>query len=158
LPVKARNYTWIRLWGTAHCVPRLHFQLGSLQWTELGPQNTPLPGAARVLSTVISFQGNGTLQNHLMPRMSKRNNHIEEAIALLIRNQASFVQNQASFLSQMVEMNRVNAERFERIEKRLDRIESILVHLAQILEGLPEAIRHLPEAIRQKIGFKPSTL
>jgi hypothetical protein len=84
-----------------------------------------------------------------------RNNHLEEAIALLIQNQASFnqtqasfIQNQASFVSQMAEMNRVNSERFARIEEELARIRTILLRHEQILQGLPEAIR-------EKIGFKP---
>lgn len=70
-----------------------------------------------------------------------KNNRLEEAIAILI-------QNQASFLARVSEMDRVNTERFARIEERLSRIEAILLRHEQILQALPEAIR-------QKIGFKP---
>ncbi len=78
-----------------------------------------------------------------------RNNHLEEAVALLIQNQASFVSNQASFLSQMMELNRISSERFARIEDELANIRAILLRHEQILQGLPETIR-------EKIGFKPA--
>ena len=55
---------------------------------------------------------------------------LQQAAALLLRNQAQFV-------SQMVESER----RFANIERKLDLIERILYDL--------------PEAVRQKIGFKP---
>ncbi len=63
-----------------------------------------------------------------------KNNRLEEAIAILI-------QNQASFLARVSEMDRVNTERFARIEERLSRIEAILLRHEQILQALPEAIR-----------------
>ena len=56
--------------------------------------------------------------------------NLQEAVALLLHNQAQFV-------SQMVESER----RFANIEQKLDLIERILYDL--------------PEAVRQKIGFKP---
>jgi len=62
------------------------------------------------------------------PNGTKTN--LQEAMALLLHNQAQFV-------SQMVESER----RFANIERKLDRIERILYDL--------------PEAVRQKIGFKP---
>ncbi len=71
-----------------------------------------------------------------------RNNHLEEAVAILI-------QNQPSFLSQMMEMNRISSERFARIEEELANIRAILLRHEQILQGLPETIR-------EKIGFKPA--
>ena len=77
-----------------------------------------------------------------------RNNHLEEALALLIQNQASLLSNQTSFLSQMAEMNRLNSERFARIEEELANIRAILLRHEQILQSLPETIR-------EKIGFKP---
>jgi hypothetical protein len=79
-----------------------------------------------------------------------RNNHLEEAVALLI-------QNQASFLSQMMEMNRLSSERFARIEQELANIRAILQRHEQILQGLPEILRNLPETIRERIGFKPAS-
>ncbi len=56
--------------------------------------------------------------------------NLQEAIALLLHNQAQFV-------SQMAESER----RFAAIERKLSQIERMLYDL--------------PEAVRQKIGFKP---
>lgn len=56
--------------------------------------------------------------------------NLQEAIALLLHNQAQFV-------NQLAESQR----RFANIERKLDLIERILYEL--------------PEAVRQKIGFKP---
>lgn len=61
---------------------------------------------------------------------------LEEAIALLIHNQAAFVSN----------LNETN-QRFSRIENELAQIRAILLRHEQMLQNLPEAIR-------EKIGFK----
>lgn len=66
---------------------------------------------------------------------------LEEAMVLLI-------QNQASFLARISEMDRVNSERFARIEAELMAIKTILLQHEEIL-------RSLPEAIREKVGFIP---
>ncbi len=63
------------------------------------------------------------------------NGRLEEALAMLINNQALFV-------GQMARMD----DRFARIENELGEIKTILLHHQGILE-------QLPEAIRQKIGF-----
>lgn len=76
-----------------------------------------------------------------------RNGRLEEAIAILI-------QNQASFLARVSETDRVNAERFGRIEDRLTRIEAILVEHSRILAQHSRLLEALPEAVREKIGFK----
>jgi len=88
--------------------------------------------------------------------MAKKNgtqhdkNGLEQAMILLIQNQAAFV-------------SQINAsnERFARIESELAEIKSILLRHKeillkheQILETLPETLASLPEAIREKIGFK----
>lgn len=69
--------------------------------------------------------------------------HIQEAVALLIHNQAAFV-------TQKAETDKRIAELEARIEQRFANIERDLAKIFRILEGLPEAIR----LIRQKIGFK----
>jgi len=79
---------------------------------------------------------------------ASKNNHLEEAMALLI-------QNQASFLSQMLEMNRVSSERFARIEERLGRLEQNMETILRVLSEHARIMQALPEAIRDKIGFKP---
>ena len=82
------------------------------------------------------------------------NNHLQEAMALLIRNQAAFVEqiarNDQERLTlqrksderqvRIEEWQRKSDERFDRIEQRLSRVETILVQL--------------PKAIKKEIGFK----
>lgn len=70
-----------------------------------------------------------------MPR-KRPNNHLEEALVLLINNQAAF-------LSRLGEVD----GRFSRIERELADIKAILLRHEQMLQVLPEAIR-------QKIGFE----
>ena len=77
-----------------------------------------------------------------MQRKSNGNN-LEQAMALLIQNQAAFVQNQTTFLSHLTE----TYQRLARIEGDLDQIKAILLRHEQVLN-------ELPEAIRQKIGFQ----
>jgi hypothetical protein len=79
-------------------------------------------------------------------------NRLEEAIALLIQNQAvlmqtqtMFVQNQTAFVARMSEMD----QRLVRIEATLETILRVLAEHQRILEGLPDAIQ-------KKIGFQPS--
>jgi hypothetical protein len=74
---------------------------------------------------------------------SQNGNRLEEAIAILI-------QNQAAFLSRMAEIERTTAERFARIENDMATILRILAEHSRILE-------RLPEAVRDKIGFKGPT-
>ena len=82
------------------------------------------------------------------------NNHLQEAMALLIRNQAAFVEQIARNDQERITLQRSsedlqrrsderqikNDERFARIEERLTRIEAILLQL--------------PKAIKKEIGFK----
>ena len=75
----------------------------------------------------------------MAPRKSQ-NHGLEQAMALLIQNQANFV-------SQLAEINKRSDERFARIEEDLHQIKAILLRHEQMLQALPEAIR-------EKIGFK----
>jgi predicted Zn-ribbon and HTH transcriptional regulator len=75
-----------------------------------------------------------------MPPRKSQNHSLEQAMALLIQNQASFV-------SQLAEINKRSDERFSRIEEDLQQIKAILLRHEQMLQVLPEAIR-------EKIGFK----
>jgi hypothetical protein len=65
---------------------------------------------------------------------------LEEAIAIL-------TQNQASFLTRMADIEQATSERFGRIEKDIAAILRVLADHGQLLE-------RLPEAVRDKIGFK----
>ena len=71
------------------------------------------------------------------------NNNLQQAMALLI-------QNQAQFLSHLTETHKRQNEtdaRLARIEGDLEQIKAILLRHDQVLADLPEAIR-------QKVGFK----
>ena len=65
-----------------------------------------------------------------------RNSNLEQAIALLIRNQAAFVGDMRENYKQMAE-----------IRRDLEQIKAILIRHEHILANLPEAIR-------EKIGFQ----
>jgi oligoendopeptidase F len=113
-----------------------------------------------------------------------RNNYLEEAMALLIRNQAAFVEqvarNDQERLALRVwqhktevwqhrteEWQRKAEERFDKIEQRLSRIEDSLVQLPKtilqsVLDQLPKIIvqdvlERLPKAVKKEIGFTPGT-
>ncbi len=82
-----------------------------------------------------------------MARSKNGNGKLEDAIATLIQNQASFLARMSEIDARvgetnerMVETNRINSERFARIE-------AILIEHNRILQALPDAIR-------DKIGFK----
>ena len=66
--------------------------------------------------------------------------NLQEAVALLIHNQAAFV-------SEMAEMNKHRDELAAQSERRFAAIE-------RELHEIKRALLELPEAIRQKIGFK----
>jgi hypothetical protein len=65
-----------------------------------------------------------------------RSENLENAIALLLHNQAAF-------LAHLDE----DRQRFARIERHLELIKALLIKHEEILQKLPEAIR-------DKIGFK----
>jgi transposase len=82
-------------------------------------------------------------------RKPTKNNHLEEAVALLIQNQAAFLERMASMDRELVEQKRENAVQQRENAERFARIEAILLEHTRLL-------RALPETIRQKIGFKPA--
>lgn len=82
------------------------------------------------------------------------NGRLEEAMALLIQNQAAFVAQIAEMNRQMAETDRINSERFGRIETLLLEHSRILAEHSRILAEHTRILQALPETIRQKIGFK----
>ena len=73
---------------------------------------------------------------------------LEEAMAMLIQNQAAFNQNlalvnqnHASLLARISEMDRVTSERFARLEGDLATVIRVLAEHTRILERLPDAVR-----------------
>ena len=99
-----------------------------------------------------------------------RNNHLEEAMALLIRNQAAFVEQIARNDQERLalkEWQHKTEVRFDQIEQRLSKIEESLVQLPKkilesVLDQLPQIIvrdvlEQLPKAVKKEIGFTPPT-
>ncbi|HYJ87442.1 MAG TPA: hypothetical protein VEW46_15375 [Pyrinomonadaceae bacterium] len=94
-----------------------------------------------------------------------RNNHLEEAMALLIRNQAAFVEQIArndqerlalkewqqrteAWQRKTEEWQRKAEDRFDKIEQRLANIEASLIQLPKTI------LQQLPKAVKKEIGFK----
>jgi hypothetical protein len=79
---------------------------------------------------------------------------LDEAVALLIQNEAAFLSRlsetdraHAEFERRHLEYQRESAERFARIGAKMAEIIRVLAEHGRVLE-------RLPEAIREKIGFK----
>ena len=75
---------------------------------------------------------------------SAGNGRLEDALATLIQNQASFLARMSEIDSRVADMDRINSDRFARIE-------ALLLEHNRILKALPEVMR-------EKIGFKPPGL
>jgi SMC interacting uncharacterized protein involved in chromosome segregation len=104
-----------------------------------------------------------------------RNNHLEEAMALLIRNQAAFVEQIARNDQERLKLQRESMEwhlenkewrlkteewqrkaeeRFDKIEERLANIQASLLELPNTL--IQTILDQMPK-IRKEIGFKSPT-
>ncbi len=79
--------------------------------------------------------------------LKQSRNGLEQAIILLI-------QNQAAFQSQITATNARMDERFGRIERELAEIKAILAGHGDMLRNHERILQALPDAIRRKIGFK----
>ena len=75
--------------------------------------------------------------------MKSNGRYLDEAIALLVQNQAALLAEQTRFVSELQETRRT----FAAMEKTLEQIKAIVLRHERILTDLPEIIR-------QKIGFK----
>ncbi|MBW3542504.1 MAG: hypothetical protein KY476_19755 [Planctomycetes bacterium] len=105
--------------------------------------------------------------DHMAKKGTTQNgrDRLEEAMALLIQNEAAFVgrladsdkrfaesdrrfaEMERTSAQRFAETERANAERFARIEKDMAAILRVLAEHGRMLE-------RLPEAVREKIGFK----
>jgi predicted nucleic acid-binding Zn-ribbon protein len=106
----------------------------------------------------------------------RRNNHLEEAMALLIRNQAAFVEQIArndqerlklqikgeDWMRKTEEWQRKTEDwqrkaqvRFDHIEQRLEKIKESLVQLAKMI--FKSLLEQLPKAVKKEIGFTSAT-
>lgn len=80
-----------------------------------------------------------------MPRAKGAvNGRLEDALATLIQNQASFLARMSEIDSRVAELDRISSERFARI--------------ATLLLGHNRILQSLPDSIRDKIGFKHPSL
>ena len=79
---------------------------------------------------------------------------LEEAMALLIQNQAAFVGRLAETDRQHLQFEREAAERFARIEAQMAEIIRVLNEHGRLLAEHSRLLERLPEAVREKIGFK----
>ena len=91
------------------------------------------------------MNGGKTEENDRLPVMATRknsnsNNHLEEAMALLIRNQAAFVEQIARTDRERTEQKQEFEEFRRETRERLSRIETILLQL--------------PKAIKKETRFK----
>ena len=80
-------------------------------------------------------------------RSSNGNVNLQQAIALLIQNQAAFLRSSITTQERLARIENETQERFARIERDLDQIKAILRELQAV-------VLEMPEAVRQKIGFK----
>ena len=80
----------------------------------------------------------------------KNNGNLEQAMALLIHNQAAFI----SQLARSDERFARNDERFARMDERFARIEERLDKIEHTLEDHHQILIGLLESIRKEIGFK----
>jgi hypothetical protein len=72
---------------------------------------------------------------------------LDEAMTMLIQNQAAFLNRLAENDRHDAEIRREASERFARIEADIAAILRVLAEHGRLLQGLPEAVR-------DKIGFK----
>ena len=80
---------------------------------------------------------------------TKNGNELQQAMALLIQNQAQFLSHLAEIHKRQDKHQAESDRRFARIEDELEQIKAILLRHDRVLADLPEAIR-------QKVGFKPA--
>lgn len=78
-----------------------------------------------------------------------RNNHLEEAMALLIRNQAASVDQVARNNQEWLEVK----DWQRKTDHRLEKIEETIAHMPAML--LKTLLEQLPKAVKKEIGFAP---
>ena len=87
---------------------------------------------------------------------AQSNGRLEEAMAMLIQNQAAFLARAVETDRRMVETDKRIAELERENAERFARIETILLQHSQILAEHSRILHALPDAIKEKIGFKSS--
>lgn len=94
-------------------------------------------------------------------RKSPANNHLQEAMTLLIRNQAAFVEQIARNDQERLELQRTGDERQLRIEewqrKSDERFARIETDLHQLPKKIVQTVLDQLPRIKKEIGFKSPT-
>jgi hypothetical protein len=88
---------------------------------------------------------------------SNGNGHLgrlEEAMATLLQDQATFVQSQPVFQTRTAKLERITAERFAPVHALLLEHSRIPAEHTGMLADHGRILQGLSEAIREKIGFK----
>lgn len=88
---------------------------------------------------------------------SAKNGHsrLDEAMALLIGNQAAFVASQAELNARHAELERRHVDDRREADERFARIESQMIEIIRVLTDHTRQLEKLTEAVRDRIGFKP---
>jgi hypothetical protein len=99
----------------------------------------------------------------LARKATSQNGHdrLEEAMTMLIQNQAAFLARvsetdrlTAEYRRQQLEIERETKERFARIEAQIGEVIRVLNDHTQILAEHTRILERLPDAVREKIAFK----
>lgn len=98
----------------------------------------------------------GKLESDLARKNSAQNGHnrLDEAMALLLQNQVTFVTRLAETDSRLAENQRQHLEFERETAERFARIEAQMAEIIRVLNEHGQLLEHLPELIREKIGFK----
>lgn len=100
------------------------------------------------------------MSEEIMPKRTRARQSgatlLEQAIAVLIQNQAAFLSQVPRTDRELSRIERENSQRFSRIETELEQIRNILVRHEAIINDLPEAILNALLIALRKIGFKPT--
>ena len=78
---------------------------------------------------------------------TQSNGHLEETLAALNQNQATFLARASETDRQLLQLDRRYLELKQSSDECFARIEAILIDLSRVLQAMPEAIR-------DKFGFK----
>jgi hypothetical protein len=79
---------------------------------------------------------------------------LEEAIAMLVQNEAAFVGRLSENDRRHAENERLHLELKREADERFARIEAKMAEIIRVLAEHGRLLERLPEAIRDKIGFK----
>jgi hypothetical protein len=99
----------------------------------------------------------------LAKKVATQNGHqrLEEALALLVQNQAAFVNRfsetdraHAEAEQRRLELERQHLELKQQSDERFARIEAQMAEIIRVLNEHGRILERLPDAIREKIGFK----